>query len=372
MSSFSLNKWWHLVGKEIKQISDHHTLEGQPNKTIFRDYLIKDLGVKEESVVDISQKSNMFRIQYKDIYYNIFIEHTDGGGADQRITPSRYNKRVCIPSINAFWKLINNYERALVINIYCPLNEDLTPNWENRVYCIIKPNVIQDYKFKENKRKKKGNPSSRWVNLLGIQEIIKEKDKNYNLNRKENIYLVNWEKLTEFFNETLAYQYISMFNQKHEEFAIKVLDKTEEKLEDKVVSAERRLFRALLITNGRGIKCEIINCRINLEKILIASHIRPVNLIKKDTKLSREEKLKQISDCNNGFLFCRNHDALFDKFLITFKEGKIVASSDVEKVIDTFNLNLDNVVLEIKNQETINYLQYHQKLFAERNDMKFL
>jgi len=81
--------------------------------------------------------------------------------------------------------------------------------------------------------------------------------------------------------------------------------------------------------------------------------------------------LRQISNCNNGFLFCRNHDALFDKFLITFsEEGKIATSSDVEKFIDVFDLSLDKVALEIKNQETISYLQYHQKEFnfRERNE----
>jgi hypothetical protein len=159
-----------------------------------------------------------------------------------------------------------------------------------------------------------------------------------------------------------------MFNQKHQEFASKILEKTEEELEDKVISAERRLFRELLIASGRGIKCEMINCRINLVKVLIASHIRPVNFIKKDRKLSKEEKLRQISDCNNGFLFCRNHDALFDKFLITFSsEGKIIASDHVKRVIDTFHLSLDDISLKIKNQEINNYLQFHQKAFEERN-----
>jgi hypothetical protein len=48
---------------------------------------------------------------------------------------------------------------------------------------------------------------------------------------------------------------------------------------------------------------------------------------------------------------------------------KIIASSDVEKVVDTFNLNLNETVLEIKNQETISYLQFHQKVFRERNEL---
>jgi hypothetical protein len=158
-----------------------------------------------------------------------------------------------------------------------------------------------------------------------------------------------------------------MRTQQYQEIAVKELE-TEEELDERIVSRERRLFRELLIANGRGVKCEMLSCRINLNRVLIASHIKPVNVIKRDRKLADEEKLKQISDCNNGFLFCRNHDALFDKFLITFsEEGKIIASSDVERVIDTFNLNLNETVLEIKNQETISYLQFHQEEFKERN-----
>ena len=365
MSSFSLSKWRHLVGGEIKEISSPHPLEDLRDKTIFKNQLIKDLRIKEEAVVDISQKkNNLFRVYYKDIFYNIFVEHTDGGGADQRATPSRNNKRVLITGTKAFRKLIDNYERVLVIDIYYPLKEDLTPDLENRVYLAIKPNEIEEYKKKDVK-----NASSRWVSLLDIQAVIK--NKNHILNSEKNVYIVHWERLVEFFNEVLTSEYVSMFQkvkQEYQEIIEKTLDREDEELREREVSIERRLFRDLLINSGRGIKCEMISCRIKLDKVLIASHIRPVNFIKKDREISREEKLRQISDCNNGFLLCRNHDALFDKFLITFsEEGKIIASSDVEKVIDAFNLNLENIALEIKNQETISYLQFHQEEFRERN-----
>lgn len=361
LSSLRLTEWFHLVENEIKQISSPHPLENKPDKSFFKDQLIEDLKIDKEKVVDISQKKNLFRVYYKDVYYNIFVEHSDGGGQDKLNVPSKHNKKIGIPSTKAFRKIIDNYERVLVINVYYPLKEDLTIDKENRVYQVIKPEEIYNSEVVQT-----GNPSSRWVSLKDIQEVIQ--NKNYILNRKKNVYLIHWENLIEFFDTILTSQYITMIKQKHQEIIIGELEKEEEELDERIVSRERRLFRELLIASGRGIKCEMLNCRINLDRVLIASHIKPVNVIKRDRKLVDEEKLKQISDCNNGFLFCRNHDALFDKFLITFsEEGKIIASNDVEKVIDTFNLNLENVALEIKNQATISYLQFHQEEFRERN-----
>jgi hypothetical protein len=173
-----------LVGNEIKQISTSHPLEGKNDKTFFKDQLIEDLKINEERVVDISQKKNLFRVEYKDVYYNIFIEHPDGGGQDKLNVPSKSNKKITIPSTKAFRKLIENDERVLVINIYYPLKEDLTIDKENRVYLVIKPEEIYNSEVVQT-----GNPSSRWVSLKDIQEVIQSK--NYICNRKKNVYLIH-------------------------------------------------------------------------------------------------------------------------------------------------------------------------------------
>jgi hypothetical protein len=77
------------------------------------------------------------------------------------------------------------------MNIYYPLKEDLTIDKENRVYLVIKPEEIKNYKLElEKKNKKTKNASSRWVSLLDIQEAIKSKTYT-TLNRKKNVYLVH-------------------------------------------------------------------------------------------------------------------------------------------------------------------------------------
>ena len=317
--------------------------------------------IKEDKVLDISGKKNLFRIYYNDIYYNIFVEVPDAGGANRRLTASQTGQKVCIPfKILAFQRIIKNYERVLVIDIYYPLKQEenstqFTLDEENRVYLIVDPNFI--YKSKSIS-KGTFNHSSRWVNLEQILEVV-ENGKLYTLNKEKNVYLVHWKKLKEFFDNVIADKYINMLK---EQFAEEISQDIEQ-LETRQVSKHRSLFREILI-DKRGIKCEITNCPISLLEALIASHIRPVENILHDKELTKEEKLKHIGSDNNGFLFCRNHDALFDKKLLTFtNEGKIISCDYLKNFISSFNLNCEEVVLEIKDKEIINYLQYHRELF---------
>jgi hypothetical protein len=68
------------VGGEIKQIFTSHLLEKKPDKSFFKDQLIEDLKIEKEAVFDISQRNNLFHVDYKDVYYKIFIEHPDEEG----------------------------------------------------------------------------------------------------------------------------------------------------------------------------------------------------------------------------------------------------------------------------------------------------
>lgn len=82
-------------------------------------------------------------------------------------------------------------------------------------------------------------------------------------------------------------------------------------------------FKKLLIE--RECKCAL--CGVTDPRILIASHIKPWSVS------TNEERL----DKNNGLLLCPNHDALFDKHLISFDvHGKIVISQTLDEVLAHF------------------------------------
>lgn len=84
------------------------------------------------------------------------------------------------------------------------------------------------------------------------------------------------------------------------------------------VRVNQGIFREELIK--RYGKCVL--CGIKKKELLIASHIKPW----KDSE--PEEKV----DVDNGFLFCPNHDKLFDNGLISFDDrGKIIISESLDE-----------------------------------------
>ena len=87
----------------------------------------------------------------------------------------------------------------------------------------------------------------------------------------------------------------------------------------------------------------------------MASHIKPWS----DSKPS--EKL----DVNNGFLFCPNHDALFDKGLISFDDnGKILISDRMDQQNRIFMNVREDMKVEICDKN-IQYLKYHRNHIFE-------
>jgi len=106
-------------------------------------------------------------------------------------------------------------------------------------------------------------------------------------------------------------------------------------------------FRKKLEANGSS--CKI--CGLNKNNLLIASHIKPWS------ESADEERL----DENNGFLFCPNHDALFDKGYISFdNKGRIIISSELNESIYN-SLNIDNDIQIDINKENIKYLEWHRE-----------
>ena len=94
--------------------------------------------------------------------------------------------------------------------------------------------------------------------------------------------------------------------------------------------------------------CEL--CGINLEEILVASHIKPW----KDS--DNNEKL----DVENTLLLCAMHDALFDKGLISFgKDGKIIISKYLDENMQAL-LNIhDESRINNVSERKAKYLEYH-------------
>lgn len=109
------------------------------------------------------------------------------------------------------------------------------------------------------------------------------------------------------------------------------------------------IFKDLLIDKYNG-KCCI--CGLECKSLLIGSHIKDW------AKSNENEKL----DVNNGLLLCSKHDALFDKYLISFNDnGKIIISdklSNNDKKI--LGLSTD-IEIEV-NDEMKKYLDWHRKL----------
>lgn len=112
------------------------------------------------------------------------------------------------------------------------------------------------------------------------------------------------------------------------------------------VRINQNIFRKNLLT--RYSKCCL--CGMNNYELLIASHIKPWS------KSTGQEKL----DIDNGFLFCPNHDKLFDSGLITFDiDGHIIISNELnDKNRHLLNLKSDmQIMLTEKNKK---YLAYHR------------
>lgn len=106
-------------------------------------------------------------------------------------------------------------------------------------------------------------------------------------------------------------------------------------------------FKELLKTENNC--CPI--CGLKNDSLLIASHIKPWS------KSNSKEKV----DKNNGFLFCPNHDYLFDKGFISFdNDGKLLISSALSKEdIDVLGLN-KKIQLNLDTEKK-EYLKWHRE-----------
>lgn len=113
----SLSLYKHIIDGKIKDTTIPHPLEGHYDKQIFIKRFISHFeGMTYE---DISNGNNkLYKINYNNCSYNIYIEAFDGGGRDR----TDGSKKISITSSKSFKKLIENGESVLVVNEYVPLH----------------------------------------------------------------------------------------------------------------------------------------------------------------------------------------------------------------------------------------------------------
>ena len=106
-------------------------------------------------------------------------------------------------------------------------------------------------------------------------------------------------------------------------------------------------FKKLLIQ--RECKCAL--CGVTDPRMLIASHIKPWSTS------TNEERL----DVHNGLLLCPNHDALFDKQLISFSnQGEITISPTIDETARIF-MNVNKKMQVTLTEKQLEYMEDHFK-----------
>lgn len=117
----------------------------------------------------------------------------------------------------------------------------------------------------------------------------------------------------------------------------------------------QKVFRNNLIMEFNQ-KCAL--CNINYKDLLIASHILPY---------SKCINKKDMINHNNGLLLCPIHDALFDKYLISFDcKGQILISKNIsEDIYSDLNINKKmKINKECLNEERKKFLEEHKKMLV--------
>ncbi|MCK9467317.1 MAG: HNH endonuclease [Candidatus Absconditabacterales bacterium] len=114
------------------------------------------------------------------------------------------------------------------------------------------------------------------------------------------------------------------------------------------------IYRKNLINDRKlktgKVKCDL--CEIDIQELLIASHIKP---------WSKSNEYEQMF-VNNGLLLCPIHDALFDKGLISFDDdGKIIVSEKIKQVrYKNLSIKTD-MRLNFFNPESSKFFKWHRK-----------
>lgn len=375
--------WYEIVDNQIQIVDTPHPYLSIKDKSIFINKFIDDLNLDKNKVQIIDNRILCFN--FNNIDYQVFIEHVDGGGKDTTDIKSNkpYNakKKISIPFPNKpFRKLITEFKKVLVINLYFPLTKkdnQLVIDENNYFYYIVKPTeiysskVVRKYLISKNKNDSlKWNTSNRWARLIDAIEL-NNSNEHYLLNKKSNAFIVTNKNIKNFFKEKIIYDdYLKMLDNLNTNIYQEMKNEfnNNKLINDNLISKHRQIFRNKLYEVRSNRKCDIENCNIDLDECLIASHIKAVNEIIADNKLSDKEKIFQIQDPNNGLLLCRNHDCLFDKHLISFdsSNGYLIAGSYIKKYLNLFELQEDKKTINLVNDAIKEYMEHHKKIFEKK------
>ncbi len=343
MTKHKLKEWNHIVDGEVQKIFVPHPLEGkQKNEEYIKNFVKLIPQTKYQKI-----SKNLFNLNLSNnVSYDVYIEHCDGGGRE-------IHKKVSIPSSKEFKNKIKNFKSVLLINVYYFLKKEENIKLDKEyVFLIIDPlNIVKSKVMKTN------SPSSRWVTLNDILRCYKEKGiNNFVMNKENNVFLIHPQNIQKFLNTKF---FIDRYKEMAKYYFYSNHTKISEKEKYKNIG---KIFREQLAIK-RGLVCEWKNCNVKVSELIIASHIKAQRFIKKDLELTEEEKFEQLIDENNGFLFCKRHDAMFDKHLFTFSaNGKVdLINQKIESVIESFCSLKDKNEQVVKINEKMFYYLYHHR-----------
>ncbi len=203
----------------------------------------------------------------------------------------------------------------------------------------------------------------RYVAILIPYELC---DNLYSITDTHGIHNVNYVTMNPSYNPALAHQiqYDIISNDvSHDDVEIATLQRTlnnnpfagtdVEKIVKTRVS--QGSFRRLLL-----LECHHCNlCDISTTSVLRASHI------KEWAESSKKERI----DANNGLLLCANHDALFDRHLISFEPdtGNVCVSASIDDE-QRNALNISESAKLSMNERMKAYMQIHYQKFIEKEN----
>lgn len=132
---------------------------------------------------------------------------------------------------------------------------------------------------------------------------------------------------------------------------------------DNLEGKEKKAVLSVRINQGKirqaalqKYNCECALCGLKIPALLTASHIKPW------ARSSPQEK----GDLNNILLLCPNHNALFDRFLITFADdGTIMIDSRISAE-DKIRLGISDDMKITISEKSKEYLAFHRKVFLKR------
>lgn len=203
----------------------------------------------------------------------------------------------------------------------------------------------------------------RYVAILIPCELC---DNLYSITDTHGIHNVNYVAMNPSYNPALAYQiqYNIISNDvSHDDVEIATLQRTLNNNPcagtdiEKIVKTRvsQGSFRRLLLLERHH--CNL--CDISTTSVLRASHI------KEWAESSKEERI----DANNGLLLCANHDALFDRHLISFEPdtGNICISASIDNE-QRNALNISESAKFSMNERMKTYMQIHYQKFIEKEN----